>query len=178
MSTLTPNLNLFKIIPSEDAKKPFNFYEILNDNWDKLDSFSTELNNRITTRINSIKQEINSIEQELEETAEEIQATTDAKLNIMQRVIDNLSFFPEYAQSQNCFNGWISPSNGWLKCGARIDSYHSHVYIMGKAVHSGYPTWLGDWSGWVVESIVPIGFGQTVTMDGNATAIFYPARKD
>jgi len=46
MSTLTPNLNLFKIIPSEDAKKAFNFYEILNDNWDKLDNaYSSQLRN-------------------------------------------------------------------------------------------------------------------------------------
>ena len=171
MSTTTPNLNLYKYDSSIDGELSFNIKRALNDNWDKLDNFSTELNNRITTRINSI-------EQELAETTEEIQTTTDTKLNNMQRVIDSLSFFPEYAQSQNCFNGWISPSNGWLKCGARIDAYHSHVYIMGKAVHSGYPTWLGDWSGWVVESIVPIGFGQTVTMDGNATAIFYPVRKD
>jgi hypothetical protein len=47
MSTTTPYLDLFKIIPVEDAKKTFNFYEILNNNWDKLDNSYSEQVNQI-----------------------------------------------------------------------------------------------------------------------------------
>ena len=43
MIKTTPYLDLFKIIPEEDAEKTFNFYEVLNNNWDKLDNaFSTQ----------------------------------------------------------------------------------------------------------------------------------------
>lgn len=47
MSTYTENLNLFKIIPKDDAKKSFNFYEILNDNWDKIDNYSSTIQTQI-----------------------------------------------------------------------------------------------------------------------------------
>ena len=49
MSTYTENLNLFKIIPKDDAKKSFNFYEILNDNWDKIDNYSSTIQTQIDT---------------------------------------------------------------------------------------------------------------------------------
>lgn len=58
MSTLTPNLNLFKIIPSEDAKKAFNFYEILNDNWDKLDSFSESIRQTVQEEIQTLSEAV------------------------------------------------------------------------------------------------------------------------
>ena len=65
MSTLTPNLNLFKIIPSEDAKKPFNFYEILNENWDKLDNAYLSQKNQIQELLDKIYNTVYRIGQPL-----------------------------------------------------------------------------------------------------------------
>jgi len=65
MSTLTPNLNLFKIIPSEDAKKPFNFYEILNENWDKLDNAYLSQKNQIQEILDKIYNTVYRIGQPL-----------------------------------------------------------------------------------------------------------------
>lgn len=167
MSEYTENLNLFKIIPKDDAKKSFNFYEILNNNWDKIDTLSLDLNRRLSEMREYLYQVLN-----------ETKIYVETSLEDMQETINNISFEPDYSKAITCFNGWISPSEGWLRCNVRIDSYSSHVYIGGVTVQSGYPVWLGDWSGWALESIVPIGFGQTVTLDGNANAVFFPIRKD
>ncbi|KZL93565.1 hypothetical protein [Clostridium magnum] len=38
MASNTPNLNLYKADPSVDGNSTFNIKQMLNDNWDKIDS--------------------------------------------------------------------------------------------------------------------------------------------
>ena len=43
MSTYTPNLNLLKKNPLTEGSDVFNIETMMNDNWDKIDSFSALL---------------------------------------------------------------------------------------------------------------------------------------
>jgi hypothetical protein len=76
MSTTTPNLSLFKIIPQEDVKKVFNFHEILNENWDKIDLLPNDLNR--------LKQEMLV---QLNEVTNKLLKVTDAIYRIGQPII-------------------------------------------------------------------------------------------
>lgn len=167
MSTYTQNLNLFKYDVVADRKAPYNIIECLNNNWDKLDvaysNIITDINNRIS-----------QIKTQTETDIDEIKEQTDVALEDMQTTIKKINYTPNFSKGERCFNGYITPANGWLICGVRLDRYASHVYVNRISVHSTYPVWLQDWSGWVIESTVPVEFGKTITLDGNAYATFYP----
>lgn len=167
MPNYTPNLNLFKYDVYEDRKEPYSIINCLNNNWDKLDvaysTILTDINNRIS-----------QIKTQTESDIEKINDKTDDAIEDMQTSIKKINYTPNFSKGEKCFNGYITPANGWLICGVRLDSYASHVYVNNVSVHSTYPKWLGDWSGWVIESTVPVEFGKTIKLDGNAYATFYP----
>lgn len=54
MSIYTENLNLLKIIPQDDKYEYFNFYTILNDNWDKLDAMYAQIQDIIQEDVESL----------------------------------------------------------------------------------------------------------------------------
>lgn len=101
-------------------------------------------------------------------------ATTAFVKNAFSSIVSSTAIIPNYSAGQNAPNGFVAPSNGWLQCRARLDSYQSHVYINGVKVFAVEPVWLNDWSGWQLYGMCLIGAGQTVSLDGNAAATFYP----
>ena len=48
MASYTPNLNLLKKSPVTDGDDTFNVDTMLNENWDKIDSFASEVESYIT----------------------------------------------------------------------------------------------------------------------------------
>jgi hypothetical protein len=101
-------------------------------------------------------------------------ATTAFVKAAVSQIISSTAIIPNYSSGQNAPTGFVAPSNGWLQCTARLDSYQSHVYINGVKVFAVEPQWLNDWSGWRLYGMCLIGAGQTVSLDGNATATFFP----
>jgi hypothetical protein len=101
-------------------------------------------------------------------------ASTAFVKNAVSQIISSTAIIPDYGSGQNAPQNFIAPSNGWLQCRARLDSYQSHVYINGVKVFAVEPVWLNDWSGWQLYGMCLIGAGQKVTLDGNAAATFFP----
>ena len=101
-------------------------------------------------------------------------ASTAFCTNAISRIIASTAIIPNYSSGVNAPNNYIAPSNGWLQCTARLDSYQSHVRINNVVVFAVEPQWLNDWSGWKLYGMCLIGKGQKVTLDGNATATFFP----
>ena len=131
MSTYTPNLNLFKIIPSEDAKKSFNFYEILNDNWDKIDLMPSKIQKNIMdiqllkTNIDDISLKIQDEQKDIKNLKKNIN-TTNTKIkdlsnqiqseiaDILVTVHTELATTLKVKQQHFSVNGYVYLNNGLL----------------------------------------------------------------
>ena len=103
-------------------------------------------------------------------------ASTAFVKNSLSGLVKFADLAPDYSKGVNAPNNYVATSNGWLLCTARLDSYQSHVRINGISVFGIEPQWLKDWSGWKLYGMFIIEKGQKVTLDGNATATFYPCR--
>lgn len=156
---------------------------IVNKNFEYLDDRITDTANKIYTnnasfdsKIATLSNNITNLDTKMKNDISEQSKKIDNMNTNVTKLQSNITsaIVPDYSKGVGAGNNYVAPSNGWLRCMANIESYQSHVRINGVVVFAIEPMWLKDWSGWHVYGMVFIGKGQKVTLDGNATATFYP----
>lgn len=156
---------------------------VVNKNFEYLDDRITDTANKIYTnnasfdsKIATLSNNITNLDTKMKNDISEQSKRIDGMKTDVTKLQSNITsaIVPNYSKGVGAGNGYVAPSNGWLRCAAHIERYQSHVRINGVVVFAIEPMWLKDWSGWNVYGMVFIGKGQTVTLDGNATATFYP----
>ena len=137
MSTLTPNLSLFKIIPKEDAKKVFDFYEILNNNWDKIDTLPLDFNRCLSEMRTNLEQVLNEQEEFVRNSIENIQI-----------IIAKLSYAPDYSKGIEFNGSYTALKNGWIFAWGDGSDTQRWIYCNNKPVI----TWCGPSMGYYMRT--------------------------
>jgi hypothetical protein len=152
MSTTTPNLSLFKILPREDAKKVFNFNEILNSNWDKIDLLPEQINQAIeimTAKMTAMMDAVYRIGQPIIRLDDYINEEFEVRLEGGEK---RISDFPElYEVYGNTYGSthsgyfklpdfrnrtfWVSEDFGYLAAG--LPNIKGSATISGAFINSG-----------------------------------------
>ncbi|MED3549950.1 tail fiber protein [Cytobacillus praedii] len=82
MASNTPNLGLHKKDPVTDGNQTFNIQTMLNDNWDKIDLFAHEVEQKLT-EISNVDEEVNKLIQQIGDLPT---LSTENKLNLVAAV--------------------------------------------------------------------------------------------